>query len=61
MQPVNHAISIVRLRLPCCGFSHVRLVGSGKITCHLDYHFAYLTVHRNYSIFSDKIQLTMVL
>jgi ubiquinone/menaquinone biosynthesis C-methylase UbiE len=51
----QHFPSVLKHRLKMHGFSHVRIVGSGKVTRYLGYHFPFLTVYGSYLIFGDKI------
>jgi ubiquinone/menaquinone biosynthesis C-methylase UbiE len=51
----QHFPSVLKHRLKMHGFSHVRIVGSGKVTRYLGYHFPLRTVYGSYLIFGDKI------
>ena len=51
----QHFPSVLKHRLKMHGFSRVRIVGSGKVTRYLGYHFPLLSVYGSYLIFGDKI------
>jgi ubiquinone/menaquinone biosynthesis C-methylase UbiE len=51
----QHFPSVLKHRLKMHGFSHVRIVGSGKVSRYVGYHFPLLAVYGSYLIFGDKI------
>jgi len=51
----QHFPSVLKHRLKMHGFSRVRIVGSGKMTRYVGYHFPLLTVYGSYLIFGEKI------
>ena len=50
----QHYPDSLKLKLKMIGFSRIRILGCGKVTCYLGCHFPYLGVYGSYLIMGDK-------
>lgn len=50
----QHYPRVLSLRLKMAGFSNVRVLGSGKVSRYLGYHFPLLSAYGSYLVMGDK-------